>query len=179
MKKRISWLIILIMLILTASVGVTLAWIVASSRPVVNTFTVGNIELVLTENTGKSYKMIPAVNIKKDPTVTVKAGSDSCWLFVKAEKSTEFDSYMTYEMADGWLPVEGEDNVYFRQVEGSFEDQIFAVLKENRITVKETITEEELDAVQANPTLTFSAYAIQAEGIYTVQTAWQNLTKEE
>lgn len=75
------------MLVVGCAVGGTIAWLTATTEPVVNTFTYGKIKIELTETTGTEYKIIPGVNISKDPKVTVKADSEACWLFVKvAEK---------------------------------------------------------------------------------------------
>ena len=73
-------------------VGTTLAFLVDKTDPIVNTFTVGNVDIELTETdgngnnvTGNEYKLIPGHTYTKDPTVTVKKGSEACWLFVKVD----------------------------------------------------------------------------------------------
>ena len=72
-------------------------------------------DVTLTE-TEEEYKMVPGYTIHKDPKTTVVKGSEECYLFVKVEKSANFDSYMTYEMADGWTALEGVEGVYYREV---------------------------------------------------------------
>ena len=70
-----------------------------STEAVTNTFTTSDINIELKE-TKNHFQMIPGWNIEKDPKVTVKTGSEACYLFVKLEKSTNFDTFMTYEMAE-------------------------------------------------------------------------------
>ena len=79
-------------LLIGCAIGGTVAWLTAKTDPVVNTFTYGdiNIELTETKPENKQAKIIPGVNIEKDPKVTVKANSEACWLFVKVEEAGTF-----------------------------------------------------------------------------------------
>lgn len=176
MRKSLIWLIVASALLLTIGVGVTVALLVASSNPVVNTFTVGGVDITLTETTTE-YKMTPGVTVPKDPTVTVLANSEKSWLFVKVEKENDFDTYCTYEIQDGWTALEGQEGVFYQLVEKSSENQAFSVLKNNCVLVKDTLTEEQLNAITANPTLTVTAYAIQDDGLGTATAAWQALNQ--
>ena len=47
--------------------GGTVAWLVATTDTVTNTFTYGNINIALAESTGTSYKIIPGTDIKEGP----------------------------------------------------------------------------------------------------------------
>ena len=67
-----------LVLVIGCAVGGTVAWLTAQTGPVVNTFTYGNINITLSETTGEDYKIIPGVDIEKDPTVTVKKDSEAC-----------------------------------------------------------------------------------------------------
>lgn len=165
----------LVALVLIVSVGSTIAYIVASSNTVKNTFTVGNVAITLDETTGNEYKIIPGTTQEKNPTVTVKANSEPCWLFVKAEKSDGFDNYCSYALQDGWTQLPQDDNVFYIKLSKSSSDQSFKVLKNNSIDIFDTITEEQMALITNNPTIKFTAYAIQSEGIDTAQTAWQLL----
>lgn len=69
-------------LVLGVAIGGTIAYLVATTEAVTNTFTVGNIQIDLDETTGESYKIIPGEAINKDPFATVKSGSEKCYLFV-------------------------------------------------------------------------------------------------
>ena len=175
MKKRLVWLIVVAAVLLTVTVSVTLAMLIASSEPVINTFTVGNVQITLTETTGNDYKLTPGVSLQKDPTVTVKAGSEVCWVFVKITHSTDFDNLCIYSTADGWTALEGESGVYYQRIEKASVNTRLAVLKDNTVTIRDTVTEEQLNAITAKPTLTVYAYAIQADGLANAKIAWQAL----
>lgn len=159
-----------LVLVIGCVAGGTVAWLVAKTEPVVNTFTYGNINIALAETTGTSYKIIPGTVIEKDPKVTVKAGSEACYLFVKVEKVGMFTG-MSYEIADGWTALEGENGVYYRQVGSVTADTSFEVIKGNEITVSETLTKENIPTT--NPTLKITAYAVQKENIADAAAAWK------
>lgn len=177
MRKRYILLAIAAISLAFASVGITLAILVGSSNPVVNTFTIGGVSISLEETTGDDYKMAPGVTVTKDPVVTVRANSEKCWLFVKMEKENDFDEFCTYEICDGWTAFDGADGVYYRIVEKSSSDAPFSVIKDNAVVIKDTVTEEQLNAVVENPKLTLTAYAAQCEGLATVSDAWKALNK--
>ena len=121
--------------------------------------------------------MVPGQPIEKDPKVTVKAGSEACWLFVKVVKSGNFDDFMTFEMADGWIALSGYAGVYYRNVDATNADTGFDVLKDNKVMVLETVTKTMLEGAKTNaPTLTFTAYAVQKDGIADAATAWGKVT---
>ena len=168
-----------LVLVIGCVAGGTVAWLVAKTDPVVNTFTYGDINIGLTESTGTSYKIIPGKDISKDPKVTVKGGSEACWLFVKVEKTGTFvDGKVTYTIADGW--TQGDDtkipaNVYYRAVDAVTADTDFGVLKDNKVIVSENLTKEEIKDIAAQPKLTFTAYAVQKDGIADAATAWSKI----
>lgn len=175
MKKK-GWLsVVALVLVLCCAVGGTLAWLTDKTDPVTNTFTVGDIDIDLTESDHLDLKMIPGRTITKDPKVTVKAGSEACWLFVKVERSANFADFLTYEMADGWTALAGEDGVFWREVGAVTADTSFAVLKGDAVTVMDTVTKAMLQGVKEiakRPTMTFTAYAVQKEGFDDALTAW-------
>ena len=190
MKKKTFVLLLALVLIAGAAVGGTLAWLTDTTDAVQNTFTTSNIEIELDESDNLDLKMIPGWTITKDPKVTVIAGSEKCYLFVKIEKSSNFDNFMTYTVAADWTPLNdtnndgvADDGVYYRVVEASDADQEFAVLKDNQVTVKVTVTKADMEALKAAnatlPTLTFTAYATQYmssnEGNFTPADAWTNV----
>jgi len=164
-----------LVLVIGCVAGGTVAWLVAKTEPVVNTFTYGNINITLAETTGTNYKVIPGTVIEKDPKVTVKAGSEACWLFVKVEESGTFVAdKVTYAIDKGWKALEGEKGVYYREVAAVTADTDFSVLEGNKITVKDTLTKGDIkDIAATNPTLTFTAYAVQKENIPDAATAWK------
>ena len=163
-------------LVLGCALGGTVAWLVAKSDPVVNTFTYGDININLEETTGSSYKIIPGVDIAKDPKVTVEADSEACWLFVKVEETGTFvDGKVTYSIADGWTALTGQPGVYYREVGAVTADTDFYVLKDNVVKVSDTLTKEDIKDIPTGPTLTFTAYAVQKDGIADAATAWSKI----
>lgn len=215
MKKKVTIAVVALALVLCFAVGSTLAWLVDSTNEVKNTFTYGDINIDLWENdydpetgtldTSKKvtsegdYKMVPGNSIPKNPTVTVESDSEACWLFVKVEKSSNFDSFMTYAIADGWTALPDVDGVYYREVAATSVDTDFAVLgagsitsdevtyswNENEVFVLPTVTKADLKALDTDtdgnakdsaeyPTLTFTAYAVQRDSnIATAAQAWE------
>ena len=167
-----------LVLVIGCVAGGTVAWLVATSDTVTNTFTYGDINITLAETTGEDYKIIPGKDIPKDPKVTVTAGSEACWLFVKVEESGTFVAdKVTYAIDKDWTALEGEKGVYYRKVAAVTADTDFSVLEGNKITVKDTLTKGDIkDIAATNPTLTFTAYAVQKENIPTAADAWAKVT---
>ena len=163
-------------LLIGCAIGGTVAWLTDKTTAVVNTFTYGDINITLAETTGSNYKIIPGVDITKDPKVTVKANSEACWLFVKVEeKGTFVANKVTYSIADGWTKGDGTnipENVYYREVDAVTADTDFAVLEGKKVTVSDNLTKEDIKNITTNPTLTFTAYAVQKDGIADAATAW-------
>ena len=170
MKKKTLALVLALTLLVAGVVGGTLAWLTDRTAEVKNTFTVGDINIALTETT-RDYKMAPGNKLDKNPTVTVKANSEACWLFVKVTESENLKDFITYAIAEGWTEL--QDGVYYREVPASNADQTFPVLAGNAVTVKDTVTKEMLTAKDfANPTLTFKAYAVQKDNVASASDAW-------
>lgn len=159
------------------AVGGTAAWLAAKSEPIASTFTFGDINITLTETDHQEQiKIIPGVDIPKDLKVTVTADSVDCWLFVKVvETGTFVPDKVTYSIADGWTKGDGSQiptNVYYREVNTATTDSVFSVLMGDKITVSKELTKEEIQNIADEPTLTFTAYAVQKEGINTAADAW-------
>lgn len=188
-KKGVSTKVFLsllaLVLVVGCAVGGTIAWLTATTEPVVNTFTYGKINIVLAETTGTEYKIIPGVNISKDPKVTVNGGSEACWLFVKVEEANwptftvGENRKVSYAIEDGWTQGDGTvipTNVYYREVNAVTADTDFYVLKDNMVTVSEELTKAEVNGITTQPTLTFTAYAVQKDGINTAAEAWAKVS---
>ena len=188
-------LILALVLTIGGVIGGTVAWLIATPDPVINTFTYGDINIALDEtDTGldgdnndntNEYEMIPGEKITKDPVITVKAGSEGMYLFVKLEKSANFDTFMEYTMAENWNPLSGVDGVYYRWITAAAvadEDMEIHVISNDTVTVKESVTKEMLNALDAPgttatyPTLTVTAYAVQEAGNATAADAWAKVT---
>lgn len=177
MKKKTLALVLALSLLVAGVVGGTLAWLTDQTAEVKNTFTVGDINIDLTETTA-DYEMVPGNTIAKDPTVTVKANSEACWLFVQVTESENLDTFITYAIAEGWTALPGVDGVYYREVSASNADQTFPVLAGNTVTVKSDVTKTMLETAKTDaPTLTFKAYAIQRDHFATAAAAWAEVSK--
>lgn len=181
MKKKSLALLLAIAIVVVGAVAGTVAWLTDQTPSVTNTFTTSDINIELKE-TKNNFQMIPGWNIEKDPKVTVKAGSEACYLFVKLEKSADFDTFMTYEMAEGWTALPGNDGVFYREVAAATADTTYEVLKDNQVTVKGTVTKAQMNALTAAdtyPTLTVTAYASQLyknnTETFTAAEAWDNI----
>ena len=179
MKKAVITAVALT-LALCLAVGGTLAYLTAKTDPVTNTFTAGNVDITLAE-TKKDFKMIPGNVIAKDPKVTVDAASENCWLFVQVdaengvvlEGTSNAQDYVTYAIDSSWNLVEGETDVYYREVASSAADQEFAVLANNEVHVLDTVTDTMMETAKTTqPKLSFTAYAVQKSGFETAKLAW-------
>ena len=191
MKKKGLAMVLALVLLAVCAVSGTLAWLTAKSDTVINTFTTSDIKVELKETTGREYKMIPGYTIGKDPKATVLAGSEECYLFVKLEKSSNFDDYLEYAIADGWTQLttdkDGEaitDLVYYRKVLTKDIGTAYSVLANDQVTVRGSVTKEQMNALDAagavKPILKFTAYASQlykSAGVeFTAAEAWANVT---
>lgn len=184
-KYKIITFILAAVLLVTGIAGGVIAWLVDRTEPVVNTFTYGDINIDLEETPTpdddddpdtNEYEMIPGEEITKDPKVIVKTDSEASWLFVKLEKSENFDDFMEYEIAEGWTQLNDDQGnavpgVYFREVdEVADQDVVYEVIKDNKVQVKGSVTKEMLNALDPEgeeatyPTLTVTAYAVQRSG---------------
>ena len=81
---------------------------------------------------------------------------------------------------DGWKALPGVDGVYYREVGAVTTDTDFYVLTGNTahpngvVIVRDKLTKAEIDTITDGnqPKLTFTAYAVQKEGIDTAAAAW-------
>ena len=183
--KKVLAMLLAVLMIVTATVAGTVAWLQVETTDVVNTFTTSDINITLAETTGNEYKMVPGNTISKDPKVTVKAGSENCWLFVEVTEACtvadeEFDDYLTYAIAGGWTQGDGTSipaNVWYREVTDVTADAPFSVLENDQVSVKTSVTKGMMEAAKGKePTLTFKAYAVQKANVATEADAW-NIAK--
>lgn len=183
MKKKTIAVVLALVLVICCAVGGVLAWLTDTTAPIKNTFTVGNVKIDLAESNNLNLKMIPGKDIEKDPKVTVEAGSEACWLFVKVEKSTVLDSYIDYTVDNGWTPLDGVNGVYYKEVDATTaaNGAVYSVLTGDQVTVKDAVTQQMMDDLNVTgatqPTLTFTAYACQSAGFDTPAAAWAEVRK--
>lgn len=172
-RRQLLTTLLLMALVALVAIGGTIAWLTDNTDPITNTFTTSKVDIALAESTGNNYQMIPGVGIHKDPTVTVSGGSEKAYVFVTVEGS--LPEFADWKMADGWTALTQGGNVYYRVVEASADNQSFSVIKDDTIEIPETVTNAEMAAVTTNPTLKFTAYAIQFEGMGNATEAWEKI----
>lgn len=172
-----------VILVIGCVLGGTLAYLVSKPAAKTNVFTVGKVEADLTE-TDRQYHIVPGSNIPKDPTASVEAGSEDCYLFVQIDEKnwptvTEANGgarKVDWKIADDWKQVDGEDNVYYRVVKKEDAERSFPILKDDQVTVSANLTKDELTAYYGEnavkPELTFTVYAVQQANVDTVAAAW-------
>ena len=180
MGRKAIVVLSLMMVLVLAAVGGTVAWLTATTGPVTNTFTTSDINITLSESPNLDLKMVPGHTITKDPVATVQSESEPAWLFVKIDKSTNYSTYLEdYVIADGWERV--EDGVYGRKVEDPDSNVKYQILKNNQVQVKDSVTKSDMQALAVDgaeqPSLTFTAYAVQLYKTngeeFTITEAWQ------
>ena len=212
MKKFKALLVVACALLLVAaSVFGTMAYL-TSTDTVTNTFTVGKVNITLDEakvNTDgmpvtpaervkkNSYKLLPGHTYTKDPTVTVKAGSESSYvkMTVTFSNAKELDAIFAPTGADLISIFKGYDSTEWiakgntkdttanaRTYEFWYKDAVGAPTADvaldalfDSITVPGTITGEQLATI-ADMTITVNAYAIQADGFANATAAWEAFT---
>ncbi len=200
MKKRTAALLLTFVLIFGAAVGGTVAWLTAKTDDVVNTFTVGDInidlrehKLMTNEETGKyyldensevqtnSYNFVPGDTLPKDPFVRVQAGSEACYLFIRvkeANNTVDGEKIVNYTVDESvWAVVPDQEGYWYCTISaGEAENGITkSILKNNNVMVSKQVTKEMVGKMTDAPTITFTAAAIQSENIDDLTTAFDQL----
>ena len=193
MKKKLMTVLALV-LVIAMSVAGTIAFLTDTTDPITNTFTVGKVDITLTEtfntdtngdqkNDAWQAQLIPGTTYAKDPVVTVTADSEDCWLFVKFEEKNGAATYLNYTSnltaANGWTQGDGTkipSNVWYRAVAKDATVKSFQLLAGNDdyatgcISVKDTVTNQNMNTA-ANAQLVYTAYACQSANM-SVNDAW-------
>ena len=187
-----------------------MAWLTASTPTVTNTFTIGDINIDLKESVYSSetgalttetttvgnsnYKFVPGDVLPKDPKVTVTAGSEKGYLFIKIkEVNNSIDNVQKVvnwtidtNAETGWKAYQSANGAhyYYRIVDASKAqtDVSFDILNGNIVRISPDVTKEMVpvingtDGVSAKePKLVFEAAAVQYENIADVNAAWGTL----
>lgn len=206
MKKSIA-LVMMAVLLVAASVMGTLAYL-TSKDSVTNTFTVGKVAITLDEAEvdangkviagaervkGNSYKLMPGHEYTKDPTVTVKAGSEESYVrqivtvsFNKelndAQLATNLDSIFQGYNASEWVrnakDVKNENGKTVITYEYRYKETVTATDGDTKlpalftgIKIPENWTNEILEGF-GEFEINIVAHAIQADGFTTADAAW-------
>ena len=180
-SKVLLTLMCAVALVVTSVFG-TLAYLQDTDK-VVNTFTVGNVDITLDEAKvdangaatdaarvkENAYKLMPGHKYDKDPIIHVGTASEDCYLFVTIVDqiaAIEADATVAAQMAaQGWVAVPGYANTYIYTNNGAKA----AVSAGADVTVFETFTiKGDVDnntlAAYAGKTITVNAYAVQKDG---------------
>lgn len=160
MKKRLT-IIAVIALLAVASLA-TLAFLTATTPELENTFTVGDLNIELTEQYVQNSKIYPGAVISKAPVATVKAGSEPAYLFVMVDNQLHPHGVLNIIPAN-WVSVgsSGTKTVYRYSavVNASAIDQNFTVF--TTVTFANTLTKTELSTL-TNKKIIIKAYAHQS-----------------
>lgn len=150
-KKSLLTMLLALTLVAVVGVGATLAYLSDSTNAMTNTFTVGSgIDITQDESNeetpddptdrtedGNDYTDIqPGDVLVKDPTVTIKANSTECYVFMQLEGADELAAQQfTFGGFDAtkWIKVSGEGTLdgvyrYFETVKEAEADQVLAPL---------------------------------------------------
>lgn len=209
-KSKVLLTLACAVLLVAASVMGTLAYL-TSTDSVQNTFTVGQVKISLDEakvgTDGKaltgdsaervkanSYKLMPGHVYDKDPTVTVKAGSEESYIkmVVTVSKAAELDKiFADHQITDlttvigGYDPNEWTLNstskdttantrtyvFYYKSTVSAGESDVVLDDLFETITVPGGLTNAEIETIK-DMTITVNAYAIQKDGFDTADAAW-------
>lgn len=124
--RRALMLVACAVMLVSLSVGATLAYLTAKTNEVTNTFTVGKVAITLDETAVKAYdstkneyekddtrdrvtkneyKLRPGVKIDKDPTIHVIKNSEDCYVraFVTVEYKTTAETLLAQAVTGDWV----------------------------------------------------------------------------
>ncbi len=178
MKKNMNKVLVIVLavaLLAMTIVAGTLAYLMMATDPITNTFTLGNVNITLKETMGSEVStgvrnfgtILPGKQVAKDPVITVEAGSETCWVFVKVVQTAAAQKYVDCTLDASWVLVaskdEGRTAVYGRETAVSAGTPL-KVLKsegdgdyENGYVTFKT----DFDKTEGEVNIIFTAYAIQ------------------
>lgn len=171
MSKKTVAIIISAVIVCVGVIGGTLAWL-TDSKEVTNTFTVGNINIELDESSfnANNAKLVPGTTIEKNPTVTVKANSEKCFVYVMIDNNLKANNKTigTLNIAADWEAVatQGNKTIYkytSTVASATTDNSLPAVFTQVAISGTD-ITKTDLDEMVTvvNKTVEVKAYAHQA-----------------
>ena len=191
MKKKTKALMLVLcaVLLVTASVLGTMAYLTSTDQ-VVNTFTVGKVAITLDEAKvdpdgtavtpaervkENAYHLLPGHTYTKDPTVHVQANSEDSFIFVKVENGiARYEAGTTIAAqiaANGWTPLEGVANVYYKTYTKSAEITDLPVFG-NFTIADHADAADSWNNFSAETKVTVTAYAVQQDGFASAAAAW-------
>lgn len=179
MKKKIAILALALTLVAAIAIGGSLAWLTDETEALDNTFTVGNVNISLEESLWEASdnKIVPGGSFDKNPTVTVEADSESCYVYILVENDMVIDNQTVagYTINDQWdvinrKEIKDGDNVtsvrtlykYNTAVDGlDGEEEIPALFTQVNFE-EEEITMDNISVLN-NKSIKIVAYAHQAD----------------
>lgn len=184
--KKILVLSLAAVLLVAVSVGGTVAYLTATTNAVENTFTPSNVGVSISESVPNTFKIVPGVDMKKDPKVTVTNDVD-CYVFVQiTETNWPANDLLDYAVASGWTQV-GSENVWSREVAADADTREFFVLAggagnlaDGQIIVSENIDMDYMKTLTDSskyPKLSFKPYVIQKDPFTSAADAWAQVPK--
>ena len=185
MKKKIIAVCLIVAMAAIAVVGGTLAWF-TDDEVATNTFTVGNVDITLTEpnwtSTGSqdAPEVYPGEPLAKDPIVT-NDGANPCFVRIKVEgldclapagNITYRTDYVTGKLGDNWV-LHTDGYFYYNQVlaVGAKTDALF-----DQIVIP---TDLENGDAESEFNVVVTAEAVQAQGAKASWSAVQAMTVTE
>lgn len=187
MNKKVLSTVLAGALAVTAVVGGSLAYFTDKDNKV-NTFTVGNVDITLTEpawdETGSkdAEDAYPGEPLAKDPTVT-NAGANPCFVRIKVEGLDQFGAdnmieyrteYQVGELGEGW-ELNAEDGYFYYSKVLDLNGKTTPLF--DSIVVPTGLTNE--DAKEGGYNVTVIAEAVQAQGAKPRWEDVQAMTVEE
>lgn len=177
--KKVLALLLCALLLVGATIAGTVAYLTDKDNVVTNTFTVGKVEITMDEATvdeygvpvadaarvtANTYKLVPGHTYTKDPTITVDADSENCFIFVKIDNGLK--SAGTINMETGWYMVNGDVNGTSVWVYGT-ETAPTPVAANGQVTPFKTFVfgSNADPATCADAKIVVTAYAIQASNL--------------
>lgn len=192
--KKLTIAVVALSLVLLGVVGGVIAWLTAESGTVTNTFSYGTINIALSETSGSLKAtvngtgldfthVVPGDKLEKEVTVTVKEGSEKCYVYVLvtnnlaitslngAAPAYDIDLYDAGSNSDGkWaLVATSADNktMLYRYtatvnaVDGDKELPVF-----NNVIFAGNLTNADIEQLEAiDEGIVLKAYAHQAENL--------------
>lgn len=115
MRKKSFVIAMALVAILAIGLAVTIAYF-TDKKEVTNTFTVGNLQIDLTETYTQGSKLLPGTTIPKDPKVTLKAGSEDAYVFMQLKPEGNIMTFLEPIVINtSWKPVTGRTDLYVYQ----------------------------------------------------------------
>ena len=183
MKKSVKALLLVLcaVVLVVATVFTTLAFM-TSQDTVVNTFTVGSVNITLdetdvtiygvqdTETRVKAnvYKLIPGHEYIKDPTIHVAEGSEQSYYFAKIQN--DLGTNVVFELNDGWEWHDEANGVArytnYAAIDASAEEKdLPAVFSTFEVIQSPNYGDLKFGGVDGEATITVTGYAIQTDGL--------------